>query len=141
MNPAVMNIPIQVEWQPGEMKRNVLPPWVIIRLKADGEEIRTIVLTEKDEWKYTFMGMAGQWNGRDIHYSLTVDPVENYLWEIRGAKLIGWPLNEVNDPVKKNRANEEGKTLPLGELMNDALMEKWARENCRTFSSGGECFD
>ena len=118
-----------------------MPPWVIVRLKADGEEIRAIVLTEKDDWEYTFKGLAGQWNGGDIHYSICADPMEGYIWEIRGATLIGRNADQTAELVKESTQPENGKPEPDETGFSGGLMKIWLSEDYRLLGSGGECFD
>ncbi|MBR2257281.1 MAG: Cna B-type domain-containing protein [Blautia sp.] len=63
------------------------PSSITVRLFADGKEIKSSTVTEKDDWKYTFADLAKENDGKAIVYSVREDAVTGYTTVIRGTDI------------------------------------------------------
>ena len=99
---AKVSVPVEKRWVgPAAAKATV-------RLLADGEDTgRTVELTESNDWKGSFDGLAKySESGSVIAYTVAEDPVEGYSSEVTGDAESGFTVTnastaEVSVPVEK----------------------------------------
>lgn len=74
-------------WEDNDDKDGNRPESITVHLFAGGEEIRKATLTAAGGWRKTFGDLPKFVDGHPIHYSVTEDPVEWYVSEIRGFTI------------------------------------------------------
>ena len=105
--PEMMNIDVTKVWDDNSSGADKRPGEITLRLKADGQDYRTVVLEgnkDASEWTTTIEDVPKYKNGQKITYTLSEDPVESYETEISGNAADGFRV--------KNTYSEEleGKT-------------------------------
>ena len=82
-------------WDDDNDRDGVRPDSITIRLIADNIEIDSAVITEADEWTYTFENLPKYRDGgTEIVYTITEDPVADYDTEINGDTVTNKHLTE-----------------------------------------------
>ena len=77
------------KWEDDDNRDGIRPESVTINLLADGEVIDSVVVTEEDEWLYSFTDLdIYRDGGVEIEYSITEDEVEGYTTEVRGYDVV-----------------------------------------------------
>ena len=74
-------------WDDNNNQEQKRPASITIRLLADGRPYDSRVVTEEDDWKWTFTGLPKYDNGQEITYTISEDAVENYLPDITGYEV------------------------------------------------------
>lgn len=69
-------------WDDADNQDGIRSKNVTVRLFANGEEIDSAVLGEKNDWTVTFDGLDVNSNGKSIAYSITEDALEGYTTSI-----------------------------------------------------------
>ena len=83
-----VDIPVIKTWDDNGNKDGNRPASVTVHLFADGVEVKQAELTEATGWKYTFTELP-RLNAEEekIEYTITEDPVEWYVAEIKGYNI------------------------------------------------------
>lgn len=77
-----------VSWNDNNDKHGKRPEKIIVNLKANGESVSSVLVTEKDSWKYTFNDLPlHDQSGKKIIYTVTEDRVANYTTKIKGYDI------------------------------------------------------
>ena len=71
-------------WKDFNNQENVRPESIMIRLFANGKEVKSKKVTEKDGWKYKFDNLDVYENGEKIRYTIREDQLEEYEAEVDG---------------------------------------------------------
>ena len=71
-------------WNDFNNQENVRPESITIRLYANGKEVKSKKVTEKDGWKYKFDDLDVYENGEKIRYTIREDQLEEYETEVDG---------------------------------------------------------
>ena len=74
-------------WDDNDNQDGMRPESITVRLLANGEEIASKVVTEEDEWKYTFVDVDKYANGTEIVYTVTEDEVDGYEGTVDGMNI------------------------------------------------------
>ncbi|MBQ1505828.1 MAG: Cna B-type domain-containing protein, partial [Erysipelotrichales bacterium] len=83
-----LNIPVTKTWEDEEDYDGLRPESVTVHLLADGKETDEALLSEDNDWAYTFERLAKRnEEGKEILYTVTEDPVEGYETVIDGYKI------------------------------------------------------
>ena len=83
-------------WEDDNDRDGKRPDSITIRLYADGVEIESAVITEADEWKYSFEDLPKYRDGGTaIEYTITEDHVEGYTTTYNGFDIINTYATEV----------------------------------------------
>ena len=69
-------------WDDNDNQDGKRPESVTIRLLADGVEIDSKVISEADDWKWSFEGLDKCKAGKEISYTIAEDAVEGYKTEV-----------------------------------------------------------
>ncbi|MBQ7145721.1 MAG: VaFE repeat-containing surface-anchored protein [Lachnospiraceae bacterium] len=64
------------------------PVSITVRLLANGKEIASKTVTVEDGWKYSFTNLDKYWDGNEISYTISEDPVELYESVVNGYDVI-----------------------------------------------------
>lgn len=65
-------------WDDKDNQDGKRPESIMIRLLANGTEVATKEITEKDDWSWSFTDLPKYESGTEIIYTVTEDAVENY---------------------------------------------------------------
>lgn len=90
--PETVTFNIQKEWYDEENNDGIRPDSITVRIKANGEEIVTAILSEETNWQATFKDLPKYKNGQEIIYEIVEDAVEGYT-------------PTVTDPIKETDNN------------------------------------
>ena len=71
-------------WEDNDDQDGVRPQRITIRLKADGTEVDSAVITKEDDWKWKFENLPKCKDGRQIDYTITEDSIKDYTSEVDG---------------------------------------------------------
>ena len=74
-------------WDDNNNEDNLRPENITVRLLKNGEEIANKVVSEKDEWKYTFDNLEKNVAGKEAIYTVTEDSVKDYTTKIDGFDI------------------------------------------------------
>ena len=69
-------------WEDNDDQDGVRPQRITIRLKADGTEVDSAVITKEDDWKWKFENLPKCKDGRQIDYTITEDSIKDYTSEV-----------------------------------------------------------
>ena len=81
------DITVRKVWEDNDNKDGNRPESVTVHLLAGGEKIRTAVLKAENGWKYTFTNLPKSARGKGITYSVTEDPVTDYICKVNGFTI------------------------------------------------------
>ena len=76
--PETLTFTVTKIWNDYNNNDGIRPESITVRLKANGEEIKTYTITEANEWTYTFTDLPRYSNGVEIVYTIEEDEVEGY---------------------------------------------------------------
>ncbi|MCM1126740.1 MAG: Cna B-type domain-containing protein, partial [Lachnospiraceae bacterium] len=75
-------------WNDNNNQDGKRPASITIRLWADGKEVQNKVVTEANNWSWTFDGLDEYANGKEIKYTVTEDAVTDYTTVVSGYNVI-----------------------------------------------------
>ncbi|QTE68143.1 Cna B-type domain-containing protein [Clostridiales bacterium] len=81
------DITVRKVWEDNDNRDGNRPENVTVHLLAGGEKIRTAVLKAENGWKYTFTNLPKTARGKGITYSVTEDPVTDYICKVNGFTI------------------------------------------------------
>ena len=83
------------------------PASIMVRLYADGHQIKAVRLTAGTGWKYHFTDLPKYKDGKLIHYSVSEDPVEGYTTTVEGFTIRNRYQPEVTQVTVRKVWNDE----------------------------------
>ncbi len=87
--PETINVSGSNTWVDNNNQDGMRPDSITIHLKADGDEIDSITVTEADGWSWEFENLAKYKDqGVEIVYTITVDTISDYSTELDGYDVI-----------------------------------------------------
>ena len=111
--PGKTNVEGVKTWNDAENQDGKRPASITINLLADGVKTDSKKVTAQDGWKWNFTNLPEYKNGKKITYTITEDPVENYVTEVKGYNVINSHTPELVDfsGVKtwNDAENQDGK--------------------------------
>ena len=139
--PATVEVAGSKTWVDNDDQDGARPESITINLKADGEVIDTVTVTEAEGWAWSFTNLPKYKNGGvEIVYSVTEDAVEDYSTEYNGYNVTNshtpaqtsvtvtkaWVDNDDQDGIRPNHVTvvlvangqETELTLTLNEANN-----------------------
>lgn len=137
--PETVTFNIQKEWYDEENNDGIRPESITVRIKANGEEILTAILSEKTNWQATFKDLPKYTNGQEIIYEIVEDAVDGYT-------------PTVTDPIKETDNNitiviRNTHELETTEILIEKVWDDLGNENSRPDSitvniyADGELFE
>ena len=96
--PEVREIEIIKVWTDFDNKYETRPIQIVVRLYADGKEIKELILDESTEWKATVSELPVYENGKKIIYTVTEDEIELYEAVISGDMDEGFKIENFYSP-------------------------------------------
>ena len=85
--PETIEISGTKTWDDNNNQDGARPDSITVRLKADGVEKDSRIVTAKEDWKYSFTRLPKYKAGNEISYSVTEDKVEGYKTTINGTNI------------------------------------------------------
>ncbi|MDU7245676.1 MAG: Cna B-type domain-containing protein [Clostridiales bacterium] len=82
-------------WDDENNQAGLRPESIVIRLLANGKEIKKAEVTAHNDWQWTFTDLAKYENGKEITYTISEDPVPGYT-----AKIDGFNVRNTCQPNK-----------------------------------------
>ena len=74
-------------WDDNNNQDGIRPDSITIHLFANGSEVDSRTVTEKQNWSWTFDELPKKEKGVDIVYTITEDPVEGYTTIVKGPDV------------------------------------------------------
>ncbi|MBO7675758.1 MAG: Cna B-type domain-containing protein, partial [Atopobiaceae bacterium] len=68
----------KIVWEDDDDAEKKRPAQVRVRIKADGEEFDSRIVTKDNGWNWTFPNLPKQRDGKDITYTVEEDPIPGY---------------------------------------------------------------
>ena len=100
-------------WDDNNNQDGIRPDSITIHLFANGSEVDSRTVTEKQNWSWTFDELPKKEKGVDIVYTITEDPVEGYTTIVNGPDVTNTHVPAtVSLTVKKSwndNENQDGK--------------------------------
>ncbi|MCF0136273.1 MAG: Cna B-type domain-containing protein, partial [Lachnospiraceae bacterium] len=97
--PEVISVKGIKVWNDAENGNRTRPDSITIRLYADGAEVAHSVVTEDDDWTFSFNDLAKYTaDGKEIVYTINEDEVANYETVITGNAEDGFVVTNTNTP-------------------------------------------
>ena len=85
--PEVVEVNGQKTWDDADDQDGKRPGEITVHLLANGEQVASQTVTEKDDWAYEFTDLPKFRNGVEIVYKVTEDSVKDYTTEIDGSNI------------------------------------------------------
>ncbi|EGO9051909.1 Cna B-type domain-containing protein [Enterococcus faecalis] len=85
--PEVTEISGKKTWSDNNNQDGKRPASITVNLLANGEQIASKEVTDKDDWKYNFTDLAKYKDGKKVDYTVTEDPVSDYTTTIDGYNI------------------------------------------------------
>ena len=117
-------------WVDNNNQDGLRPDSITIKLLANGEIVETKEVTAKDNWSWTFTGLAKYADGKEIEYTISEDPVAGYVTKIDGYNVTNTRTPETTELsgtktwVDKN--NQDGlrpESIKINLLANGKIVE------------------
>ena len=88
-NPETVDVAGSKTWKDKKNQDGARPESITVHLLKNGQVIDTKVVTEADDWAWSFEGLAKYENGGNlINYAISEDAVEGYSTEYKGYDII-----------------------------------------------------
>lgn len=87
-DPELTEVSGSKNWEDAEDQDSVRPESITIHLVADGEIVETRIVSEEDDWSWTFEALPKYEQGREILYAIMEEGVDGYSAETDGYDLI-----------------------------------------------------
>lgn len=105
--PETININGKVIWKDKNDKYGKRPKCITVNLITNGVEADYQIVTEKDNWKYTFKNVAKyDAKGRKITYTISEDEVANYETKIKDYNITNTYV-EPEEPTTESTTEPE----------------------------------
>ena len=82
--PGKIQISGAATWNDGNNRDGKRPAGITIRLWANGVEVRSVTVTEKEHWIWNFADLDQYAGGKEIVYTITQDAVAGYTTSVAG---------------------------------------------------------
>ena len=101
-NTRVIDIQGNKIWNDQDNLYQKRPENITVRLYADGKELDKRIVSEQDDWAYSFKQLPEYKGNRKIQYTIKEDEVVGYQSQVKGFDIINHYIQEkINIPVQK----------------------------------------
>lgn len=121
--PETVTFNIQKEWYDEANNDGIRPETITVRIKANGEEVRTAILSEETNWQATFKDLPKYANGQEIIYEIVEDAVDGYV------PTVSEPIRENNNNITIIIRNTH--ELETTEIIIEKVWDDLGNENSR----------
>jgi len=108
-------------WVDDDNASDTRPASITIHLYADGELVKSIKVTEEDDWSWTFTGLPKYANGKEITYTITEDAVDGYTTTVKGYDVTNTLQSTATDTGSKTQTGDQSPLARYFTLMIAAL--------------------
>ncbi|MGI6721877.1 MAG: Cna B-type domain-containing protein [Anaerovoracaceae bacterium] len=108
--PETIDVSGNKTWDDKDDQDGMRPDSITVNLLANGEKVDSKTVTANDKWAWTFKDVPKYKGGKEIKYTLTEDPVDNYTSEITGDAENGFLVT--NTHVVKKTTGQVKKHKP-----------------------------
>ncbi len=138
--PETIEVTGEKTWNDNDDQDGARPEAITINLVANGNIVKSVTVTEDDDWSYSFTDLPKFENGEEINYSITEEAVADYSTTYDGYNVTNehtpgktsvtvtksWNDNNNQDGVRPNEitvklladGKDTGKSLTLNEANN-----------------------
>ncbi|MCG5102781.1 Cna B-type domain-containing protein [Oceanobacillus alkalisoli] len=95
--PEEINISGTKTWDDADNQDGIRPTTITVNLFANDDFVKSVDVTEADDWSYNFNNLPKYEAGEEITYTITEDEVEGYETEIDGFDITNTHTPEVID--------------------------------------------
>ena len=107
------SIPVKKIWDDNNNQDGKRPTEIKVILYADKKEVRTVLLSEENDWSYTFEDLDVYNKGKKIEYAINEISVKDYETKVNGFTITNThKVEKTSIPVKKiwdDNNNQDGK--------------------------------
>lgn len=96
------DISVSKVWEDKDNQDGIRPDSVTVELLADGEVVRTAMLSDKNDWKYTFKGMEVNKNQKEVKYEIREKEVPEYTTSIDEVSKDNWVVTNTHSVYLKD---------------------------------------
>jgi len=137
--PEVTSVTISKVWEDVNDQDGVRPDMVIIHLTANGKEIKTITLSDSNEWKTEIKDLSVYENGKEIEYIVSEEEVNLYESTITGSLEDGFVVTNMYTPqggeeVPEEEEKENNNNPQTGDTINNSIVALVLSTNLLTAS-------
>ncbi|KXT85486.1 Alcohol dehydrogenase [Streptococcus sp. DD11] len=102
--PALVSVKGTAVWSDADNQDKVRPSQITVRLLADGQPIKELIVSEANGWQYDFADLPKYKDGKEIVYSIAADPIAGYELAVNGTQLTlsHVPSKNPGGTAKKN---------------------------------------
>ena len=123
------DITVTKVWDDKDNYNNKRPETVMIVLLANGEEVNSTLLSESNNWTYTFEKLNVNEQGTAIEYTVKEVEVEDYWTEVEGSAEDGFTITNTyfgeggnDDPIPEPEPTPSSNPKTADNIMNYLLM-------------------
>ena len=104
--PEIIEKTVKKEWDDNNNQDGIRPTEVKMQLYANGNAVGdSVVLTEADNWEYTFKNLAKYEKGQEIDYTVQeVDVANGYTYSVETDKDDAWVVTNTHVPDTINKS-------------------------------------
>ena len=108
--PEETSITIDKTWIDANDQDGVRPESIVVRLLANGQEVKEVTLTKESNWTTTISELPVYEDGKKITYTVEEDEVEGYTTEINGFNIINTHETSTTTITGTKTWNDRGRT-------------------------------
>jgi len=151
------DVSVEKTWDDADDRDEIRPDSVTVTLLANGNDVSqegitaTVVLSEDNNWKYTWTDLYVYADGKEISYTVEEDQIDGYEPETTGDAKTGYTIKNIHQakpepvmsdpPVKKvvkgNPSKDETFTFQMTAKTEGAPMPEGAKDGVMTMDIVG----
>ncbi|MBQ7175020.1 MAG: Cna B-type domain-containing protein [Lachnospiraceae bacterium] len=110
--PEKIEFTISKTWEDENNKDNIRPDSIEVSILADGEVVKTVEISSKEDWEKVVGDMYRYAEGKEIEYTVAEAAVEGYEATISGSAGNGFGINNVHEPAPAQDPTEDPTPSP-----------------------------
>jgi len=112
--PKTINLSGNISWFDGDNADKVRPESVNVKLMANGKKIDSAVVTEQDNWKWSFGDVYKYEKGKEIKYTYAVDRIDGYNSYIKDEQIKFSRVKDIVGSITWDDADNQDGIRPAG---------------------------
>ncbi|MBR2532878.1 MAG: Cna B-type domain-containing protein [Lachnospiraceae bacterium] len=110
--PEKIEFTISKTWEDENNKDNIRPDSIEVSILADGEVVKTVEISSKEDWEKVVGDMYRYAEGKEIEYTVAEAAVEGYEATISGSAGNGFGINNIHEPAPAQDPTEDPTPAP-----------------------------